>query len=135
MGLKRGMMKKNSFKHIFSIAISITIFTMLIFSSSVTATPGVASWYGGGEPLNMHTANGEIFSPEKLTCAAWDYPFDTELKVTNLYNSKSVIVRVNDRGPNKKLGRAIDLTKKAFSEIADLEQGLIGVKIEKVSQK
>lgn len=57
---------------------------------------GVASWYGGGEPLNEYTASGEPFEPSLLTCASWDYEFGTLLKVTNLENGLSVIVRVND---------------------------------------
>ncbi len=89
-----------------------------------------ASWYGGGEKLNKHTANGEVFDPGKLCCACWDYPFGTVLKVTNLANNKFVLVKVWDRGPNRRLRRKIDLTRKAFSEIADLKQGLIKVRIE-----
>jgi len=93
---------------------------------------GIASWYGGGEILNEHTANGELFDPGELTCASWNYTFGTTLRITNYANGNSIIVRVNDRGPNKRLGRIIDLTKKAFSEIADIKEGLIKVKIEKV---
>ncbi|MBN1354399.1 MAG: septal ring lytic transglycosylase RlpA family protein [Candidatus Omnitrophica bacterium] len=92
----------------------------------------IASWYGGGEKLNECTANGEIFNPTELTCASWDYPFGTMLKVTNTTSGRSVIVRVNDRGPNRRLGRAIDLTKAAFAEIAKLGEGLIFVEIEKI---
>jgi len=93
---------------------------------------GIASWYGGGEKLNKYTASGEIFDPEGYTCASWYYPFGTYLKVTNLRNGKSVIVRVNDRGPAKRLGRIVDLTKKAFSEIEDLKRGLVRVRVEKI---
>ncbi|OGW75286.1 MAG: hypothetical protein A2Z72_00995 [Omnitrophica bacterium RBG_13_46_9] len=92
----------------------------------------IASWYGGGEKLNKYTASGEIFDPASLTCASWDYRFDTLLRVTNIGNGRSVIVRVNDRGPNKRLGRAIDLTKYAFSKIADIEEGLIATRIEEI---
>jgi len=91
----------------------------------------VASWYGDGEKLNKHTASGEIFNPKELTCASWDYDFNTLLKVTNITNGKSIVVRVNDRGPNKRLGRTVDLTKFAFSKIADIREGLIFVKVEK----
>jgi len=91
---------------------------------------GIASWYGGGERLNRYTASGEPFNPNDLTCAIWDLPFGTILKVTNLRNGKSVIVRVNDRGPAKRLNRVIDLTKRAFSQIEALDRGLCKVKIE-----
>ena len=90
---------------------------------------GTASWYGGGEKLNKYTASGEEFDPNKLTCASWDYPFGTKLLVTNLENGKSVVVRVNDRGPAKRLKRIIDLSREAFRRIADLKKGLIKVKI------
>ncbi|MCP4653140.1 MAG: septal ring lytic transglycosylase RlpA family protein [Candidatus Omnitrophica bacterium] len=91
---------------------------------------GTASWYGGGEKLNKHTASGEVFDPGLLTCASWDYPFGTFLKVTNLYNNKEVIVRVNDRGPAKYLHRLVDLSRRSFSVIAPLRKGLIKVKID-----
>ena len=109
------------------------LFTAPILTESARGTGKIASWYGGGEKLNKHTANGEVFTPEKMTCASWHYPFDTLLKVTNLSNGKSVVVRVNDRGPNKRLGRAIDLSREAFRKIANLNQGLIEVKIEQLA--
>lgn len=88
-----------------------------------------ASWYGGGERLNTHTANGDRFDPTALTCASWDYPFGTILRVTNLANGRTVLVRVNDRGPAKRLRRAIDLSRAAFARLADLKKGLIRVEI------
>ncbi|MFH1791488.1 MAG: septal ring lytic transglycosylase RlpA family protein [Candidatus Omnitrophota bacterium] len=94
---------------------------------------GIASWYGGGEKLNKHTASGEVFDPSDHTCASWDYNFGAILKVTNTANGKSVVVRVNDRGPHKRLGRVIDLSKRAFSEIESLKKGLTIVEIEQVS--
>ena len=100
-------------------------------AQAVATTESVASWYGGGEKLNTHTANGEVFNPSEFTCASWHYPFDTLLKVTNIINGKSVIVRVNDRGPAKRLERSIDLSRSAFCEIADSNIGLVAVRIEK----
>ena len=92
---------------------------------------GKASWYSQNEPgIFLTTANMEIFNDSELTCAIWDLPFNTILKVTNLENGKSVIVRVNDRGPAKRLNRTIDLTKAAFSKIADLDKGLADVSVE-----
>jgi rare lipoprotein A (peptidoglycan hydrolase) len=91
---------------------------------------GLASWYGGGEKLNKYTASGEVFDPGGLTCAIWDVPFGTYLKVTNVRNGYSILVKVNDRGPAKRLGRLIDLTWRAFSEIAPLKEGIIRVKVE-----
>ena len=107
--------------------------TVIILPAITTAGNGhIASWYGGSEKLNKFTASGDVFNPKDLTCASWNYPFGTWLKVTNLANAKSIIVRVNDRGPARRLGRAIDLTKAAFLKIANTKQGLILVKIEKL---
>jgi len=97
------------------------------------AAAGTASWYGGGEKLNKHTACGEVFDPQQLTCASWEYDFHTRLVVTNVDNGKSVVVRVNDRGPNKRLGRIIDLSRAAFASIADTKEGLVSVRVEKIT--
>lgn len=118
-------------KYILPIIGIIAAITLFNFAYSDTNT-GLASWYGGGEKLNKHTANGEEFDSSDFTCASWDYPFNTLLKVTNVSTGQSVVVRVNDRGPNKRLGRAIDLTKRAFTEIGDIRKGLVTVKIDKV---
>ncbi len=115
-----------------------TLFILLIigmmqsFAGANIVREGIASWYGGGEKLNKYTANGEVFDSNDYTCASWDFPFNTYLKITNKSNNKSVVVRVNDRGPNKRLGRLVDLTKEAFSKIGNLEKGLITVKLEKI---
>ncbi len=95
---------------------------------------GIASWYSEIDPgINLHTANGEIFDDSRLTCASWDFPFGTRLKVTNQANGKSVVCRVNDRGPHKRLERLIDLTKNAFNRIASTRQGLIRVSVTPLS--
>lgn len=76
------------------------------------------------------TANGEKFSNNKLTAAHRKLPFGTKVKVTNKVNSKSVIVEINDRGPWVP-GRDIDLSKKAFMDIAENKnQGALKVSIE-----
>lgn len=94
---------------------------------------GVASWYSEEDPGILETtANMEIFDDDQLTCAMWNMPFNALLEVTNLNNGKSVVVRVNDRGPAKRLvaeGRIIDLTKEAFSRIAILREGLVSVEV------
>jgi rare lipoprotein A len=58
------------------------------------------------------TASGEAFSPEKLTAAHRTFPFGTMVRVTNLNNGRTVVVRINDRGPFNK-GRVIDVTPAA----------------------
>ena len=107
------------------------IIALLLIPTYAFAEQGKASFYGNGEKLNKHTANGEIFDPTKMTCATYAYPFNTLLKVTNIENGKSVIVKVNDRGPNKRLNRVIDLTRESFRKIADLREGIITVKVER----
>ena len=95
---------------------------------------GIASWYSEADPgINRHTANGEVFDDSQMTCAAWDLPFGTLLKVTNRSNGKSITCRVNDRGPARRLNRAVDLTKTAFSRIASLKLGLVNVSVMIVS--
>jgi len=84
----------------------------------------------------VFTASGERFDENALTCAMRSRAWGRFYKVTNLDNGKSVIVRHNDFGPNKKLhekGRIIDLSKGAFEKIADLKKGIIRVKVEEVS--
>jgi len=97
---------------------------------------GQSSWYSRYDPgINRRTANNEIFNDRALTCAMWGVPFHTQLRVTNKTNGKSVIVRVNDRGPHRRFvreGRVIDLTKAAFNAIASNRNGLIDVKVEKL---
>jgi len=91
---------------------------------------GIASWYGRSDAgIRFRTADGEIFNDARDTCASWDFPFGTYLKITDIASGKSVICRVNDRGPQNSLGRAVDLTKTCFSKIADPAAGLIRVRI------
>ena len=132
---------ERNLRKIFSIA-SVAkegILSLLIFITLAYSEPrfGLASWYGAPwERLNVFTASSEVFSPYKFTCATRDYPFGTYLKVTNLKNGKWVIVRVNDRGPASYLKhRIVDLTKVAFSQIADLKEGVIPVKVEVMKKK
>jgi peptidoglycan lytic transglycosylase len=88
---------------------------------------GEASWYGPGF-AGRKTANGERFNPNKLTAAHRKLPFDTNVRVTHIENGKSVIVRINDRGPYAK-GRLIDLSKAAAREIDMLGSGFARVEI------
>ncbi len=76
---------------------------------------GEASWYGPGFQ-GRKTANGERFDTHEMTAAHKTLPFNTLIKVTNLHNDESVVVRINDRGPYIR-GRIIDLSKAAKEEI------------------
>ncbi len=75
------------------------------------------------------TASGERFNNYALTAAHKTLAFGTKVKVTNIRNNSSVVVRINDRGPFVR-GRIIDLSRAAFEAIGNLDSGVISVKIE-----
>jgi|APTNR8051073442_1049403.scaffolds.fasta_scaffold01018_9 peptidoglycan lytic transglycosylase len=97
-------------------------------SEVVTVMYGKASYYGS-EFDGRSTANGETFSNKEYTAAHKSLPFGSLVKVTNLANNKTVIVRINDRGPYV-AGRVIDLSRKAAEELDMIRAGVIDVKIE-----
>ena len=67
-----------------------------------------------------------------MVCASWFYPKGTVLRVTELHNGLSVMVKVIERGPNHRLKRQIDLSRLAFSQMDGLALGIAEVKIERV---
>lgn len=91
----------------------------------------VATFYGGLFHGRL-TASGERFDKNKFTCASNYYKLGTILEVTNIANGKSVVVKVNDRGGFK--GKKLDLSKGAFSKIANLKSGVIRIKVEKFDE-
>nr|HID60112.1 septal ring lytic transglycosylase RlpA family protein [Desulfobacterales bacterium] len=95
---------------------------------------GIASWYGY-ETLRKKggymTANGEAFDPDRLTAAHKYLPLPTYVKITNLENNRSIIVRVNDRGPFVK-GRIIDLSAGAARRLGFYKKGTARVLVETV---
>ena len=90
-----------------------------------------ASWYGPKFHGKM-TANGEVYDQMALTAAHKSLSFGTLLKVTNPKNGRSVIVRINDRGPYIE-GRDLDLSKGAAIELGILRKGVARLKIEEVA--
>lgn len=91
---------------------------------------GMASWYG--VPFHgRRTASGEPYNMYAYTAAHKTLPFHTRVKVTNMHNGKSVVVRINDRGPYAH-GRVLDLSKQAASEIGLLRSGTAPIKMEVV---
>jgi len=94
---------------------------------------GVASYYGR-EHHGKKTANGEIFDMNKLTAAHRSLPFGSQVKVTNLSNQRSVIVRINDRGPYYQ-GRIIDLSQAAAERLEMVKSGITKVKLEVLDAK
>lgn len=92
---------------------------------------GVASYYGH-ELAGNRTANGERFNPRELTAAHRTLPMGTRIKVTNTTNGKSVIVRINDRGPFAKK-RIIDVSLAAAERISMVRSGTARVTLELIS--
>jgi len=90
-----------------------------------------ASWYGP-KFHGKNTANGEVYNQMALTAAHKYLSFGTLLKITNPKNGKSVIVRINDRGPYIE-GRELDLSKGAAIELGILEKGVARVKVQEVA--
>ncbi|GAB4129096.1 MAG: hypothetical protein OHK0045_10570 [Raineya sp.] len=101
-------------------------------SSSKFAQTGMASYYAG-KFNGRKTANGEIYDSKKLTAAHRTLKFGSMVKVTNLKNNKSVVVRINDRGPFAH-SRIIDLSQVAAQEIDMLKTGTAKVKLELVGE-
>ncbi len=112
---------------------------------------GEAAWYSSQScrregTSGVRTASGELFKEKALTCAMRSRDFGKFYRVTNLKNGKTVIVKHNDFGPARKWTdpktgithnlsrRVIDLSKAAFQKIADTRQGVIRVKVERVSR-
>lgn len=89
---------------------------------------GIASWYGPGFH-GKKTANGERFNQNALTAAHKELPLNSLVKVTRISTGKSIIVRINDRGPFYK-NRVIDLSYEAATQLGFKEQGFAKVKIE-----
>jgi rare lipoprotein A len=89
---------------------------------------GKASYYGG-RWIGRLTANGERYHSGDLTAAHKHLPFNTMVRVTNLRNGKSVIVRINNRGPYAK-GRILDLSVVAARQLDMMGDGIIPVKAE-----
>jgi rare lipoprotein A len=95
-----------------------TVLAQPVAALAKTKGCGSASWYA----LTSKTASGERMNPAKLTAAHKTLPFGTKLRVTNPANGKSVIVRINDRGPFIK-GRQLDLSKAAAQRIGIISRG------------
>ena len=89
---------------------------------------GLASWYGPGFHGNQ-SASGEVFNQNALTAAHRSLPFGTMVRVTNLDNGRSVVVRINDRGPYSG-GRVIDLSAGAAQMVGMMQTGVAPVQLD-----
>lgn len=92
-----------------------------------------ASWYGP-KFHGKSTANGEIYDQMAFTAAHKNLKFGTLLRLTNLKNGKSVVVRINDRGPYIH-GRDLDLSKAAAESLEMMNPGVIKIKVEEIKIK
>lgn len=109
-------------------AVDITTIDPVLQPATQSITGGTASYYGrrfAGRP----TASGERFDPAQLTAAHRTLPFGSMVRVTNPGNGRSVVVRINDRGPFHG-GRVIDLSRAAAEEIGIVQRGHGTVELE-----
>jgi rare lipoprotein A len=111
----------------------IAVFLFPAVLASAFEEEGFASWYGG-KFQGRKTANGEIFDTNKLTAAHKTLGFGTKVRVTETESGKSVIVRINDRGPFVE-NRIIDLSKAAADIIGLTARGVAKVKLEVVESQ
>lgn len=86
----------------------------------------VVTWYAYG----THTANGERFNPDGMTCAHLTFPFGTMLRVT--YRARSIVCRVNDRGPAKWTGAHLDLARGAARRLGIIHAGKVRARVERL---
>ncbi len=91
---------------------------------------GIVSWYAD-KFQGQKTSSGELYNKDNFTAAHKTLPFGTKVKVTNTKNGKSVVVKINDRGPHTK-ARLLDLSKAAFSSIGSTNSGVLNVEMEVV---
>lgn len=102
--------------------------TALYDPKPVSTETGVASWYGG-RWIGRLTANGERYKADDITAAHKKLPFNTKVRVVDLKTNKSVIVRINNRGPYVR-GRVIDLSVVAAKQLGTYDRGLAKVRLE-----
>jgi rare lipoprotein A len=89
---------------------------------------GVASYYGA-KHHGKRTASGERFNQHGLTAAHRQLPFGTRVKITNLNNDRSCVVRINDRGPYSR-GRLIDVSREAAEQLGMMRSGTAKVRVQ-----
>ncbi|WP_119678369.1 septal ring lytic transglycosylase RlpA family protein [Indioceanicola profundi] len=94
---------------------------------------GIASWYGPGFHTKV-TANGEIYNENELTAAHKTLPMPSLVRVTNLDNGRSIVVRINDRGPFA-TGRIIDMSRRGAQLLGFEEKGLAKVRVEVLAEE
>jgi rare lipoprotein A len=111
---------------------------LCLLSGAAEASQLKSSWYSEASLVKEGTrkpgelqlqANGKVFNENALTCACRLYKLGEKLKITNLNNGKSVIVVVTDRIGKRFANLRIDLSKRAFQSIANLDTGIIPISV------
>ena len=105
-------------KHALGAALGLGALIITATAGNAAAQCGRASWYA----LTSKTASGERMNPAAMTAAHRTLPFGSTVKVTNKRNGRSVVVRINDRGPFSR-GRVIDLSKAAAQKLGFIRAG------------
>jgi len=110
-------------------AVSLVILAVLLQVAGPFYEVGIASWYGPGFD-GRRTANGEVYDMNGISAAHKTLPFGTIVRVVDLETGRSVVVRINDRGPFIK-GRIIDLSKGAAEALGIVGKGIakVGLRI------
>jgi len=124
------ILKEMKFRH----ATAVLAALLFVAVAPVFADPemeGLASWYGGKFHGRL-TSSGEVFDTNEMTAAHRQLPFGTMVRVTNLDNGRSTVVKINDRGPFVE-GRIIDLSRAAAEALDMLGSGVARVSLEIVA--
>lgn len=113
-----------------AVAAGVGAFFMPALASAETVMRGKASFYGHG----TKTASGERYNPNGMTAAHRTLPFGTHVRVTDVRTRRSVVVRINDRGPFIK-GRIIDVSRGAAQQLGMIGRGVANVEVRIVGSR
>jgi rare lipoprotein A len=108
--------------------LALAVLLLPLWLTPAVAQDGIASFYHEGQ----RTANGERYRPDGLTAAHRTLPFGTRVRVTHRGNGRSVVLRINDRGPAKRLNRVIDVSRGAAVRLGMIRSGVAPVSVEVV---
>jgi rare lipoprotein A len=112
-----------------SVPVQVALAAIFLVSCLACQAADLASWYGE-KHRGLLMANGQRFDPDRCTAASWFYDLGTKVVVT--HENRTVIVEITDRGPTRSLvkkGRIIDLSRAAFTRLADPDLGIIDVTV------
>ncbi len=124
------MIKTDLIKKVTDLKIVETSAVSEIVEKAGNKVSGIVSWYAD-KFHGRKTSSGELYNKNNLTAAHKTLPFGTKVKVTNTKNGKSVVVKINDRGPHTK-SRLLDLSKAAFTSIGSTNSGTLNINMEVV---